>query len=104
MIDTYATALYPEAYDQDSGLLKFEESLGKLKSSVAPIDQHLLTTQPKIAFFQFMNPNWLQGDELVCLGVVSWRLFAYYAYKSTCFFLRKLFKLTPSKASRSQAA
>jgi len=104
VIDAYATTLYPEAYDRESGLLKFEQSLGQLKSNVAPIDQHLLTTQPKIAFFQFMNPNWLQGDELVCLGVVSWRLFAFYAFKSTCFFFRGLVRRSPSKSSRRQTA
>jgi hypothetical protein len=104
VIDTYAMTLYPEAYDQESGLLKFEQSLGQLKSSVAPIDQFLVSTQPKIAFFQFMNPDWQQGDELVCLGVVSWRLFAFYALKSTGIFLRKLVKRHPSKTTRRQTA
>lgn len=82
VLDSYATALYPEAYDQKSGVLRFETSMGQLKSNVAPINAELLGTHPNISFFQRKNPHWQKGDELVCLGVVNWSLFGKYFLKS----------------------
>lgn len=88
ILDGYAQTLYPEAYEPSSGLLRFQESLGQLKASVAPIGEDLLRTQPNVAYFQTKNPNWPQGDELVCIGVINWRLFAHYAMKSVRYLAR----------------
>ncbi|MBX3022042.1 MAG: hypothetical protein KF799_10230 [Bdellovibrionales bacterium] len=82
VMDSYASELYPEAYDKASGLLIFQESLGQLKTSVAPIDGNLMESQPNVAFFQNRNPDWQKGNELVCLGVIDWRLFGYYVVKA----------------------
>lgn len=76
IIDSYATQLYPENYDPEAGLLRFEQSQGNLKNTVAPIDDELMDSQPNVAFFQAKNPDWQKGNELVCLGVVDWPLFA----------------------------
>ncbi len=76
VIDGYAGELYPEFYDQQSGVLRFPQSQGQLKAHVTPIDAKLIARLPNIEFFQKRNPNWQNGDELVCVGVVDWRLFA----------------------------
>lgn len=103
IIDSYAMELYPQAYDKTTGLLRFEESLGHLKGSVAPITNELLAKHPKIAFFQERNPNWEKGDELVCLGVVNWRLFAGYALKSARYAVRGFLGAPKRKTARSEA-
>ncbi|MGE3758590.1 MAG: hypothetical protein AB7H97_12580 [Pseudobdellovibrionaceae bacterium] len=87
VIDSYAMELYPEAYCHKSGLLRFEESLGQLKATVAPIDTKLIETHPNVAFFQNKNPEWQKGHELVCLGVINWALFGYYFRRSLKFTL-----------------
>lgn len=81
VIDSYATLLYPDSYDRNSGLLKFKESLGQLKAHVTPIDLDLMNSQPHVRFFQEKNPNWLNGDELVCVGIVNWKMFLNYGLK-----------------------
>jgi hypothetical protein len=89
VIDSYALALYPEAYDRKTGLLKFKESLGQLKAHVTPIDLELVNSQPHVRFFQERNPNWLKGDELVCVGIVNWTMFLSYGLKILGFSQRK---------------
>ncbi|MBL7670874.1 MAG: hypothetical protein JNM39_10350 [Bdellovibrionaceae bacterium] len=81
VIDSYALALYPESYDRESGLLKFKESLGQLKAHVTPIDLELMNSQPHVRFFQERNPDWSKGDELVCVGIVNWKMFLMYGLK-----------------------
>lgn len=95
VIDAYASELYPESYDPSCGLLRFEQSMGQLKSNVAPIDAELLNSHPNISYFQNKNPNWQQGDELVCLGVINWALFGKY--------FRKSFKFAAGKKAEKDA-
>ena len=55
VIDGYAGELYPEFYDQQSGLLRFPQSQGQLKAHVTPIDAKLIARLPNIEFFQKRN-------------------------------------------------
>lgn len=70
VLDALSTALYPDAWKPELGLLRFEECAGKLKRGVAPIDLTMLTHED-IAFFAQKNPRHADGDELCCLGKVD---------------------------------
>lgn len=90
LIASFATKLYPDYYEPDSGLIRFPYVSAHLKSHVAAIDEHLLATNPKIAFFAQKNPEWAKGTELCCVGELSWNLPALYLAK----FVRKKLKPT----------
>lgn len=74
--------LYPGRHDQNNGILVFQgERHEKLKDFVAPISQQLKEKYPKIKFFADKNPNWMNGDELVCLGEVNLALSVVHPFK-----------------------
>jgi len=78
LIDACGRTLYPENYNPASGVIEFASKPGsvkdRLKGSVACIEEEHLKN-PKIAFFQQRNPRWESGDELVCLGEFTLRMF-----------------------------
>lgn len=61
---------FPEAYNREQGILRFETCQGRLKRGVAPIAAELLT-HPDIRFFVDRNPGHVDGEELCCLGRVD---------------------------------
>jgi hypothetical protein len=61
-----ATARFGSHYDPRSGLIHFEQSHGHLRPEIAQPRAHELD-KPAVAFFLKCNPNYAQGDELVCL-------------------------------------
>ncbi len=73
VIDGFAGELYGEAYRSDLGLLKFqlEDNKDSLKYGVAGITEQMKRDNPRIAFFDSVNPNWSQGDELCCLAEMT---------------------------------
>ena len=81
LIKNLATTLYPNHFDSNTGLITFPYQSAHLKCDVAQIDAHLLATNPKVAFFQRQNPNWMQGSELCCVGELEWRLPLNYCLK-----------------------
>jgi hypothetical protein len=54
------------AYDAVSGLVRFPQSRGQLRGSWADIKAEALS-KPEVAFFLDRNPNYRNGDELVCI-------------------------------------
>ncbi|MCP4914843.1 MAG: hypothetical protein GY909_17120 [Oligoflexia bacterium] len=75
MIEGFSDSFFPGVYNNQTGLLKFDRSSHeKLKSFVAPITEEMKTKYPKIAFFEKVNPEWMAGDELACIGRVEFGL------------------------------
>ncbi len=70
LIDSLAGDKYAYAYQQETGVLRFEECEGRLKQGVAPIEQRLMS-EPDIRFFIQSNPGHAKGEELCCLGKVD---------------------------------
>ncbi|MBY0518089.1 MAG: DUF4479 family protein [Bacteriovoracaceae bacterium] len=66
--DDFAKQLYPTTYNKERGLLIFEGPHEHLKGNVAPITEDLKSKIPHVKYFASRNPNWEQGDELVCVA------------------------------------
>ncbi len=71
--------MYPDNYIQDKGLIEFfDESTCSLKEKVAPITNDLLKKNKRIAYFNKINKNWLEGTELACVAEMTFlTLFSY---------------------------
>jgi hypothetical protein len=80
--DAFYTSLFPQFYNSETGLIRFAEQSCHLKCGVADISPHLLATNPRIAFFQRINPHWQQGEELACIARMTLGMPIYYALKS----------------------
>ncbi len=80
IIDVLARLKYPQAWRPELGILHFEQSEGRLKDDVAPLDASL-TRYPDIRFFAERNPGHAQGDELCCIGRVDANLWVAYMSK-----------------------
>ena len=76
LIDACGNYLYNGHYKSDKGLIQFHDIAGKdkLKEGICEINQELLAKNKKIRFFQEVNPNWRNGDELVCIGEFTFDL------------------------------
>jgi hypothetical protein len=60
-------------YDNKNGIVRFPQKLrSSLKNDVAPIREKELEV-PEIRFMTQLNPNYMQGEELLCLGEVSFK-------------------------------
>ena len=68
--DRLAKAKFPDSYDQDSGVIRFPQSRGHLKSCYAHPTRRE-RQKPAVRFFLQRNPGYLQGHELVCLCELS---------------------------------
>lgn len=70
VIDRLAKAKYPDAWNAEAGVLRFDDCPGRLKDGIAPIEAHLLE-HDDIRFFLERNPGHARGDELCCLGAID---------------------------------
>lgn len=68
ILDALATARYPEAYDPEDGVVRFDHPT-PLRADVAPPTEQR-QQNPHVAFFLESNPGYTEGDELVCLTQV----------------------------------
>jgi hypothetical protein len=77
----YCEQLFPEYFDKDKMLLDFGEQYVRLKEAIAEITPEIAAANPKIAYFEKMNPTWRRGTELPCLGVLDFEsaLISFYA-------------------------
>ena len=75
VMDTFGLVKYPNHYDPDSGLLVFNGDVERLKleslDAVPPIKMDSHTD-----FFLKRNPDYLKGNELVCIARVTPKNFA----------------------------
>lgn len=73
---------FSEHYNPETGLITYEGKACALKEHVADITPDLLKN-PRVAFFNQMNPHWDKGDELTCIAKMTvWMPFKY-ALKKT---------------------
>lgn len=78
IINDFATHLYGELYQSKNMIIKASGNYDRLKGTVAPITSEMIKKSPKIAFFNKMNPGWVKGDELCCIGRVDFGLVTQY--------------------------
>lgn len=67
IIDAYAKMLYPNEYNQKTGVIEYKIAKDKLKKGIADIDEHLLKNKD-IAYFCKRNPGYYKGNDLACLA------------------------------------
>ena len=70
VLHTLATEKFGDAYKPELGIVRFDESHGRLKEGVAPIDDALLEHKD-IRFFVEQNPGHEEGEELCCIGRIG---------------------------------
>ncbi len=61
---------FPENYDPESGLVRFPQSKGHLKTDFAFVREGV-RLKPDVKFFLDKNPHYYRGDELLCLTELS---------------------------------
>ena len=82
VIDFLSQKVYPNRFDRETGIISFKGSdHEKLKMYVAPISEQMCKNNENINFFQKSNPNWQEGDELACIGKVSFLLGIIHPFK-----------------------
>lgn len=72
LVKAYSLKFYSEYYDHKTSLINFGKCYQALKSDVAPITDEMKINNPKIAFFEKVNPTWKQGTELPCIAEIRW--------------------------------
>jgi len=70
LIDHLAAEKFGAFYNPGTGIVRFPESRGHLKSDWAEIPEKD-RKRPDVRFFLERNPGYAQGDELVCLTELS---------------------------------
>lgn len=70
IIDAYASALYPDEYDSESGVIKYSSVKDSLKAGVADVGDHELKNRD-IEFFCRANPDYKTGNDLACLARID---------------------------------
>lgn len=78
IVEYYCKKYFAEYFDAKTGLLNFGSDYQPLKGEVAPITERMRRDNPKIKFFEHLNPSWEQGTELPCIGEISWKDLARY--------------------------
>lgn len=83
--------LYPEDYCMEKKILTTANKFDRLKDHVAKIGTDEMSN-PKIAFFAQMNPNWKAGDELCCVGRVDAGLVMRYGSRTLFKVIKRRFR------------
>lgn len=66
LADYLARDKFGDAYNEETGVVEFSQSLGHLKQEIAyPSEEEM--SKESVQFFLKKNPNYLRGHELVCL-------------------------------------
>ncbi|MDF1665879.1 MAG: hypothetical protein P1V97_29250 [Planctomycetota bacterium] len=63
---------YPDEFDEERGVIAFEECQGKVKQEFEDIGDEE-QKNPDIAFFLKANPKYKEGEELCCLAEIRMR-------------------------------
>ena len=99
IVEALSNKVYPNRFDRKTGIISFKDCVHeKLKPYVAPITEGMCQKNEKINFFQNSNPNWRDGEELACLGKISFILGVLHPYKIfKKKYLSKIFKTSKNK-------
>ena len=66
LMDFLGRFKFGDAYDAASGLVRFPQSRGQLRGSWGDVKEEA-RCKPEVTFFLERNPNYRNGEELVCL-------------------------------------
>jgi hypothetical protein len=66
IMDSFGKTKYPHEYDEKSGVIKYKTVKDRLKDGVAEITEKQLKDKD-IQYFLSVNPEYDQGNDLVCL-------------------------------------
>ena len=69
VMDAYASSLYPDDYNPGTGVIEYGSVKDKLKDGVADITAKELR-HPDIEYFVRANPDYKDGNDLVCLALL----------------------------------
>ena len=70
IINAYASELYPDEYDSESGVIVYKGVKDKLKNGVADVGEHEMKNKD-IGFFCKANPDYIKGNDLACLARID---------------------------------
>lgn len=70
IMDAYASCLYPEEYNPQTGVVEYKSTKDKLKTGVADIGERELRNKD-IAFFCEKNPKHTEGNDIACLAKID---------------------------------
>lgn len=82
LMNEFYSSKFGKNYRAETGVIGHEGKACALKEHVADITPELLQN-PRVAFFQKMNPHWAQGDELTCIAKMTVWMPLKYALKKT---------------------
>ena len=100
IIQALSERFYPGHFEPASGLVLFNgEDHDKLKGFVAPITAEMCERNKHIDFFNKRNPDWALGNELACIGKVSFSLAITHPAKVIKKALKKSLKKSPKRSS-----
>jgi hypothetical protein len=83
ILHAFGEGLFGGDYNAKKGLVVFDESHGHLKAGVAEVPALGSEPNPRIPFFERMNPTWRQGTELLCIGKMTLWMPIEYGIKKT---------------------
>lgn len=70
IINAYATMLYPDEYNPETGVIEYKSVKDKLKNGVANVGDHELKNKD-IAYFCKANPEYINGNDLACVARID---------------------------------
>ena len=70
IIHAYASRLYPEEYNPETGVIEYRHVKDKLREGVADVDSHRIKNKD-IAFFCKANPGHTEGNDLACIARID---------------------------------
>lgn len=70
IIDAYATTLFQDDYNSQTGVMEYKSVKDKLKSGVADIGERELRNRD-VAFFCEKNPGYINGNDLACVAKID---------------------------------
>ncbi|MCH5208732.1 MAG: hypothetical protein J1F04_07580 [Oscillospiraceae bacterium] len=70
IIRTYASSLYPEDYNPETGVIEYRHTKDKLRAGVADADTSKMKNKD-VAFFCRANPGHAEGNDLACLAKID---------------------------------
>lgn len=70
LINAYASALYPDEYNSETGVIEYKSIKDKLKNGVANVGDREMKNKD-IAYFCKANPDYMNGNDLACIAKID---------------------------------
>ena len=82
LMHEFGSRLFGSDYRPETGIVRFAESRGHLRTGVADITTALRHENARVALFESLNPSWRSGEELLCLARMNLTMPFKYAWKA----------------------